>query len=56
MHIDGELGQLRCARVEARSTNWLDFSRDWYGGEWPVGVQPCEHYLAWRGIPRQERH
>jgi hypothetical protein len=54
MHIDGTLGQLRCVRVEAVSEDWLEFSPDWYGGDWPVGVQPCEHYLTWRGIPRQE--
>jgi hypothetical protein len=55
MHIDGTLGRLRCVRVEAVSEDWLEFSPDWYGGDWPVGVQPCEHYLTWRGIPRQER-
>jgi hypothetical protein len=54
MHIDGMLGQLRCVRVEAASKRWLEFSPAWYGGEWPVGVQPCEHYLSWRRIPRQE--
>jgi hypothetical protein len=54
MHIDGDFGQLCCTRVEPSSEDWLDFSPAWYGGEWPLGVQPCEHYLTWRGIPRQE--
>jgi hypothetical protein len=54
MHIDGTLGQLRCMRVEAASEEWVDFSAAWYGGDWPVGVQPCQHYLTWRGIPPQE--
>lgn len=54
MHIDGKPGHLRCVRVEAASEDWLEFSPGWYGGEWPVGVQPCKHYLAWRGIPRQK--
>ena len=53
MHIDGTLGQLRCVRVEAASERWLEFSPAWYSGDWPLGVQPCEHYLTWRGIPRQ---
>ncbi len=54
MSIDNTPGALRCVRVEPASDEWLDFSPEWYAGEWPVGVQPCEHYLAWRAIPRQE--
>lgn len=54
IHIDGQPGELRCVRVEPASEDWLDFSPAWYGGEWPLGVQPCEHYLTWRGFPRQE--
>jgi len=54
MQIDGAVGQLRCLRVERASHDWLSFSPGWYRGEWPVGVQPCEHYLTWRGIPRQD--
>jgi hypothetical protein len=53
MRIDGADGFLRCVRVESASEDWLDFSAAWYAGEWPVGVQPCEHYLEWRGVERQ---
>ena len=53
MQIDGGVGHLRCIRVEPASEDWLDFSPTWYDGEWPFGVQPCEHYLNWRRISRQ---
>jgi hypothetical protein len=53
MQIDGIEGSLRCVRVEAATQGWLEFSQGWYSGDWPLGVQPCEHYLGWRGIPRQ---
>jgi hypothetical protein len=46
--IDGKEGALRCVRVEPASDSWLSFSPDHYGGEWPIGVEPCEHYLPWR--------
>jgi hypothetical protein len=47
IEIDGKDGSLRCVRVEPASEEWLKFSPDHYGGDWPVGVEPCEHYLAW---------
>ncbi len=49
----GKDGSLKCVRIESASTDWLEFSSDWYAGEWPSGVQPCDHYLEWREVPRQ---
>ena len=48
LDIDRKDGSLRCVRVEPASETWLDFSPDHYWGEWPIGVEPCEHYLPWR--------
>lgn len=48
LSFDGKPGSLRTVRVESASDEWIEFSPDWHRGEWPLGVEPCEHYLEWR--------
>ncbi len=52
LSFDGKPGSLRTVRVEPASDEWISFSEDWYQGEWPIGVQPCGHYLEWRQAER----
>ena len=53
MNFGNKPGSMRTMRVASASDDWIEFSQDWYEGEWPVGVRPCDHYLEWRGIEPQ---
>ena len=43
--LDGVPGSIRCVRVEGDWSETVPFSKDWYEGEWPVGVEP---HPKWR--------
>ena len=48
MRIDGEEGALRCVRVTPESDQRINFVPDWYGGDWPEGIEPGEEYIRWK--------